>query len=97
MSRSAPQLNIRSARARERAQALARRTGLTTTQVVEQALDAFEPSAAPEGDEALPPGMIRKGALLVFTGGPTITNEQVIASINADREERAEAVANPVG
>lgn len=98
MSRFEPQLNIRSAFARERATALARRTGRTTTQVVEDALRAFDPQA-PEADEDLPlppSGLIRKGWLLVMPadGRRKITAEEAQAAIDDAREERADAIWN---
>ena len=54
-------LNIRSRFAHERATTLARETGLTTTQVIEEALRAFLPPSASEVNARL----IRKGAILV--------------------------------
>lgn len=94
MSRAAPQLNIRSAYARERASTLARQTGKSTTEVVEEALRAYEPPPPADLERPVPPGMVRKGPLLVMEsrGGRKITSEDVIASIEADREERAEHV-----
>ena len=55
------QLNVRSAYARARAHELARLTGMTATQVVEEALRGFVPPGA--GLE--PPGLVRRGAILV--------------------------------
>lgn len=97
MPRAAPQLNIRSEFAKQRAVALARETGLTTTQIVEDALRAYRPTS-PRG-EAAPPGLIRKGRLLVFPaeGRPTVTTEQTLAAIDADREERADEILGPCG
>lgn len=84
----AAQLNIRSRFARDRAAALARQTGMTTTQVVEEALRAYAPPAP--DDEDLPPELVRKGPLLVFRAtGRTITLEETNAAIDAAREERA--------
>jgi hypothetical protein len=99
MSRSAPQLNIRSAFAREKATAIARRTGMTTTEVVEAALRAYEPPAGAVRDEDLPPpppGMVRKGWLLVMKsrGSRKITLEETLAGIDADREARGDVVSN---
>jgi hypothetical protein len=91
MARASPQLNIRSAFARDRAAELARRTGMTTTQVVEEALRAYAPPAPAtnDADETLPPGLVRKGRLLVLTGGPYLTADEWQAEIEAAREERA--------
>lgn len=88
MGRSSPQLNIRSSFARERATELARRTGMSTTQVVEEALRAYSPPLH-NGEGPLPPGLIRKGNLLVFAStGRTITVEEVNAAIDEDRNSR---------
>jgi hypothetical protein len=57
----AVQFNIRSRFARERAAALSRQTGLTTTQVVEEALRAYQPPTQDEVGARL----VRKGAILV--------------------------------
>ena len=80
------QLNIRSRFARERVAVLARRTGMTATQIVEEALRAYHPPP----DEEPPPGrLIRKGPLLVMPAqGRPITLEDVNASIDQDRDER---------
>ncbi len=85
-SSSAPQLNVRSRFARDRAAAIARETGMTTTQVVEEALRAYVPPMP----DSTSPNMIRSGKLLVrrSTGSP-ITLEQLNAEIEASRE-RAE-------
>lgn len=96
MSRSAPQLNIRSAFARDRARALANRMGLTTTQVVEDALRAYNPRAKLDDLPPPPAGLVRKGWLFVKPddGGPRLTPEDVQAAIDAAREERADAIWN---
>lgn len=78
----APQLNIRSAFARERATELAIRMGVTTTEVVEAALRAFRPPPA----EVVPEGTKRLGWLRVLSnGGHPITLDDVNAAIDADR------------
>lgn len=78
----APQLNIRSAFARERATELAVAMGVTTTEVVEQALRVFRPPPP----EVLPDGVRREGWLLVLSnGGHQITLDDVNAAIDADR------------
>lgn len=83
MPRSAnPQLNVRSRYARERAAELARATGMTATQVVEEALRAFIP---PPGSE-VPQGLVRRGKLLVLKAqGPAVTQAQSEAAIEAVR------------
>lgn len=78
------QLNIRSRFARDRATELARASGMTTTQVIEEALRAY----APPPPDKPPRGLVRKGRLLVLTGGPTVTIEDVDAAIEAARTER---------
>lgn len=59
------QLNIRSRFARERAAMLARKTGMTTTQVVEEALRAY----LPPSDGEVSARLVRKGAILVKPAG----------------------------
>lgn len=79
------QLNIRSRFAKERATTIARSTGMTTTQVVEEALRAYVPPA----DDHLPPGLVRRGRLLVgLAPGRKLTLEEVDATFDAVREER---------
>ncbi|HME21221.1 MAG TPA: type II toxin-antitoxin system VapB family antitoxin [Acetobacteraceae bacterium] len=56
------QLNIRSAFARARAHEIARRTGMTATEVVEDALRGYVPAAEPKQVGAL----VRRGPLLVL-------------------------------
>lgn len=55
---SADQLNVRSVFARTRATQLAKRTGMSTVQVVEEALRAYQP----------PPAAIRAGGLIEKNG-----------------------------
>jgi hypothetical protein len=82
-SSSAPQLNIRSRFARDRAAAIARETGMTTTQVVEEALRAYVPPLP----ESPSPNLMRRGKLLVHRPtGTTITCEELNAEIDAVRE-----------
>lgn len=85
------QFNIRSRFARDRAAELARATGMTTAQVVEEALRAYRPPLP----EVLPPGLERRGRLLVLTGGRPLNAEETQAAIDAVRDERDDAVANP--
>lgn len=84
------QLNIRSRFARERAGELARASGMSTTQVVEEALRAY----VPPGVSPPPQGLIRKGRLLVLAAnGETVTLEEAQAALDASRAERDDAVA----
>lgn len=62
VSRGEPtQLNIRSRFARERAAMLARETGMTATQIVEEALRSYMPPSK----GAVSAGLVREGAILV--------------------------------
>lgn len=80
-----PQLNVRSRFARDRAAAIARETGMTTTQVVEEALRAYVP---PMPDSPTP-NLMRRGKLLVHRPtGSTITLDELNAEIEAVREGR---------
>jgi hypothetical protein len=80
---AASQLNVRSLYARERAATLARTTGMTTTQIVEEALRAYTPPVTS------PPGkLVRRGALLVRPGGNTVTLEAANAALEASRGDR---------
>ena len=83
MQPRAAQLNVRSAFARERAALLARATGMTTTQVVEEALRAFTPPQM-----TAPAGLVRKGALLVRPGGAAVSLDAANAALDAARTER---------
>ena len=80
----APQLNIRSRFARERASRIAAETGFTVTEVVEEALRAYQPPPVkpPPGD------LTRKGPILVKPGGRPVTLEEVNAIIDEDRSSR---------
>ena len=79
------QLNIRSRFARERAAMLARETGMTTTQVVEEALRAYLPPASSAGDGRL----VRRGAILVKpAGGKRVSLEDANAALEETRVER---------
>lgn len=81
----ASQLSIRSRFARDRAALLARQTGMTATQVVEEALRAYTP---PPVDT--PPGRLeRRGRLLVRpAAGTRVTLEQANEALEASRQER---------
>ena len=80
---TSPQLNVRSRFARERAAAIARATGMTVTQVIEEALRAYQPAGT-----APPPGrLVRKGKLLVMPArrGRAISAEETQRMIDEDR------------
>lgn len=83
MNRPSTQLNVRSRYARERAAMLARATGMTTTQVVEEALRSYTPPlAAPQGK------LVRRGVLLVRPGGSKVTLAAANAALDASRNDR---------
>ena len=84
MSRArAAQLNIRSDFVRDRVRTIAAASGKTATQVIEDAVRAYVP---PE-EEPLPPGLVRRGWMLVWEGdGSVITHEQAEDAILAARE-----------
>jgi hypothetical protein len=63
--RNAAQLNIRSAFARERVSEVSRRTGMTATEVIEDALRGYIPATEPQ---AVGP-LVRRGPLLIFPVG----------------------------
>ena len=77
------QFNIRSAFARQRAHEIAQQTGMTASQVVEEALRAYSPAPAkPVGR------LVRKGRLLVMPAtGRKITHEEVEEAVRELREE----------
>ena len=84
MSRSEPvQFNVRSAFARARARELAEQTGMTATQVVEDALRGYVPPGA-----ATPVGrLVRRGPILVAPAdGRSVSLEQANAALDAVRE-----------
>lgn len=79
------QLNIRSRFARERAALLAAQSGMTITQVVEEALRSYLPPM----ERPSPAPLIRKGALLVKpSGGRRVTLEEANAAMDETRDER---------
>lgn len=81
----ATQLNIRSRFARERAAQLARQTGMTTTQIVEEALRAYLPTA--EG--AVGARLVREGGILVKPGGgKAVSLEDADAALDEVRVAR---------
>lgn len=77
------QFNIRSGYARQRAHEIARQTGMTASQVVEEALRAYSPSAGtPVGR------LVRKGPLLVLpSSGRQVRHEEVEEALRELREE----------
>lgn len=77
-------LTIRSRFARERAAELARRTGMTATQVVEEALRAY----APPVEDDPPKRLVRRGRLLVLAGGPRVSQAEADEALEAARYER---------
>jgi Rv0623-like transcription factor len=83
--RSKPQLNIRSSEARRRVAELARETGKSATQIVEDAVRAYRPQ--PTADRPIPEGMELVGRFLVTKprGGSKITLEDTNRAIDADR------------
>ncbi|MFL6763393.1 MAG: hypothetical protein ACJ8FB_12660 [Sphingomicrobium sp.] len=76
------QLNVRSRFARARASQLARATGLSVTQVVEDALRAYQPAR----QIVRPAGLIEKAGLLVKPKGSfDVTQLQVDAELESIR------------
>lgn len=79
---SKPQLNIRSEFARARAHELAERTGMTVTQVVEDALRHYVPPEEPKPIGSL----VRSGRLLIWPAtGQKVTLEEANAALEAVR------------
>ena len=77
------QLNIRSGFARKRAHELARRTGMTATQVVEDALRGYVPTALPTRVGRL----VRRGPVLVCpAAGAKVSLKAANAALEATRE-----------
>ena len=76
------QLNIRSAYARARAHEIARRTGMTATEVVEDALRGYVPPTGPERVG----GLVRRGPVLVKpAGGRRVTRQEADEALEAVR------------
>ncbi len=76
------QLNIRSAYARNRAREIARRTGMTTTEIVEDALRGYVPPTASEPVD----GLVRRGPVLVKPAqGRHITRDEADQGLEAVR------------
>ena len=79
----AAQLNIRSSFARTRVQELARLTGVTVTQIVDDALRGYVPPSTPASLN----GLVQRGSLLVRPRrDSTVSLEEAIAALDATRE-----------
>ena len=80
---STPQLSVRSPFAKARASKLAKLTGMTITEVVEDALRAYQPASK----LAHPGGLIEKGGILVKPKGQSaqITHAQAEAELEEIR------------
>ena len=77
------QLNIRSAYARDRVREIARGTGMTATEVVEDALRGYVPPATPAPVE----GLVRRGPVLVKPAqGRHVTQREADQAFQAVRE-----------
>jgi hypothetical protein len=77
------QFNVRSAFARTRARELAKLTGMTATQVVEDALRGY----VPPGAVAKVGRLIPRGPILVLpAGGRRVSLEEAEAALDAARE-----------
>jgi hypothetical protein len=77
------QLNVRSSFARSRAHELARMTGMTATQVVEDALRGYVPPGAP----APVGGLVERGPILVRPRrGPVVSLDEANAALDLVRE-----------
>lgn len=81
--RDTAQLNIRSEFARARAYEIARITGMTTTEVVEDALRGYVPLAGPEQVGEL----VRRGPVLVrpAVNGERVSLEEANTALDAGR------------
>jgi hypothetical protein len=84
MARTNPvQFNVRSAFARQRAHELAKATGMTATQVVEDALRGYVPPSA----ENKVGRLVRRGSILVRpSDGAKVAVAEAEAALNAARE-----------
>jgi hypothetical protein len=77
------QFNVRSAFARQRAHELAQQTGMTATQVVEDALRGYVPPGSADKVGCL----VRRGPILVRPSeGARVTFADAEAALNASRE-----------
>jgi hypothetical protein len=84
MARTNPvQFNVRSAFARQRAHELAKLTGLTATEVVEDALRGY----VPPGVQSKAGRLVRRGSILVLPDdGAAVTFAEAEVALNAARE-----------
>lgn len=78
------QIAVRSDYIRRRTNELVRTTGMTVTRIIEDALAHYIPPVQLQDD--IPHGLVREGRLLVLTGGPPVSAEQVQVSIDETRE-----------
>ena len=80
---SSTQLNVRSAFARARTRELMNLTGMTATEIVEDALRGYSPPGLPN-----PAGrLVRRGPLLVRpSNGETVSAEEANAALEKVRE-----------
>ncbi|MBV1686419.1 type II toxin-antitoxin system VapB family antitoxin [Novosphingobium sp. G106] len=77
------QFNVRSAFARARAHELAKLTGMTATQIVEEALRGYVPPTA----AAKVSGLVKRGPILVKpAGSKVISAAEAEAALDAARE-----------
>lgn len=86
MAHSEPlRLNIRSRFARKRAADLARETGMTMTQIVEEALRAYQPT----GKSVVRGKLVRKGRILVRScEGKRVTARETEVLLDESRNAR---------
>ncbi|AJR24394.1 MULTISPECIES: hypothetical protein [unclassified Sphingobium] len=77
------QLNVRSAFARDRVRALAKLTGMTASEVIEDALRGYVPPGIPANTGKL----VRRGALLVRpSSGKPVSLESANEALDRTRE-----------
>lgn len=84
ITRRSAQTNIRSDIVKRRIREVTTRTGMTARQFIEEAVMRFDPPA-----EILPPGVTRRGWLLVTSPPPgvTISLDDINAAIAAERSD----------
>jgi hypothetical protein len=82
------QLNIRSAFARARAHEIARRTGMTATEVIEDALRGYVPAAGPKQKVG---ALVRRGPVLVrpASGGRRVSLAEANGALDATRDRQS--------